>query len=139
MAPTDQVAGEQAARFDTLIADTADRFGLGAKAGPLVREVLNMIMGSPGGVSGFIKKFEQAGTLGRLYQTYTSAGGHCLFNAAEALAMYDVLMTWISTGTAPTDQQTQAACDKYRAGVGGTCRFNFTFQPAALETRVYMR
>ncbi len=61
MAPTDQVAGEQAARFDTLIADTADRFGLGANAGPLVREVLNMIMGSPGGVSGFIKKFEQAG------------------------------------------------------------------------------
>jgi len=61
MAPTDQVAGEQAARFDTLIADTADRFGLGATAGPLVREVLNMIMGSPGGVSGFVKKFEQAG------------------------------------------------------------------------------
>jgi pimeloyl-ACP methyl ester carboxylesterase len=89
--------------------------------------------------SAYRKKFEQAGTLGRLYQTYTSAGGHCLFNAAEALAMYDVLMTWISTGTAPTDQQTQAACDKYRARVGGTCRFNFTFQPAALETRIYPR
>jgi OOP family OmpA-OmpF porin len=61
MAPSDQVAGDQAARFDTLIADTADRFGLGANAGPLVREVLNMIMGSPGGVGGFVRKFEQAG------------------------------------------------------------------------------
>jgi OOP family OmpA-OmpF porin len=61
MAPTDQVAGENAARFDTLIADTADRFGLGASAGPLVREVLNMIMGSPGGIGGFVRKFEQAG------------------------------------------------------------------------------
>ena len=46
------------ARPDTLIADTADRFGLGANAGPLVREVLNMIIGSPGGVGGFVKKFE---------------------------------------------------------------------------------
>jgi hypothetical protein len=85
------------------------------------------------------KKFEQAGTLARLYQTYTTAGGHCLFNPAEALAMYDVLVSWINTGTAPTDQQTTAACEKYRARLGGACRFNFTYQPAALETKVYAR
>jgi outer membrane protein OmpA-like peptidoglycan-associated protein len=58
-APSDSVTGE--ARFDTLIADAADKLGLGTNAGPLVREVLNMIVGSPGGVAGFIKKFEAAG------------------------------------------------------------------------------
>jgi outer membrane protein OmpA-like peptidoglycan-associated protein/uncharacterized protein YidB (DUF937 family) len=65
MAPTDSVtggaAGREAARFDSLIADTADRFGLGANAGALVREVLNMIAGAPGGVAGFVKTFEAAG------------------------------------------------------------------------------
>jgi OmpA-OmpF porin, OOP family len=67
MAPTDSTAGDYVggaagmARFDTLISDAADRFGLGSSAGPLVREVLNMITGSPGGVAGFIKKFESAG------------------------------------------------------------------------------
>src|SRR5262245_23764543 len=67
MAPTDSMAGDYAggaagtARFDTLISDVADRFGLGSNAGPLVREVLNMITASPGGIAGFIKKFESAG------------------------------------------------------------------------------
>jgi outer membrane protein OmpA-like peptidoglycan-associated protein/uncharacterized protein YidB (DUF937 family) len=70
MASTDSLTGESVGRqppgsdvapFDSLIADTADRFGLGANAAPLVREVLNMITGSPGGVSGFLNKFETAG------------------------------------------------------------------------------
>jgi outer membrane protein OmpA-like peptidoglycan-associated protein/uncharacterized protein YidB (DUF937 family) len=70
MAPSDsltgdyvgrQPAGSDTASFETLVTDAADRFGLGAKAGPLVREVLNMITGSPGGVAGFLSKFESAG------------------------------------------------------------------------------
>ena len=67
MAPTDPVTGEygqagrEAARFETLITDTADRFRLGSSAGPLVREVVNMITGAPGGVGGFLNKFQSAG------------------------------------------------------------------------------
>ena len=38
------------ALFDALIDDLASRFGLGANAGPLVREVLNYVNGSPGGL-----------------------------------------------------------------------------------------
>ncbi len=85
------------------------------------------------------KKFEQAGTLGRLYQTFTTAGGHCQFTSAEALAVYDAVMSWIDTNTTPTSQVVGAACEKYRLRLGGTCRFNFTYQPAALETRMYAR
>jgi uncharacterized protein YidB (DUF937 family) len=49
------------ALFDALIGDIAGRFGLGASAGPLVREVLNMVIGSPGGLGGFLDKFKSAG------------------------------------------------------------------------------
>lgn len=33
--------------FDTLIDDVASQFGLGSNAGPLVREILSMITGTP--------------------------------------------------------------------------------------------
>ena len=47
--------------FDTLIGDTATRFGLGSNAGPLVRETLNMVANSPGGIGGFLGKLKSAG------------------------------------------------------------------------------
>jgi hypothetical protein len=71
------------------------------------------------------KKFEQSGTLSRLYQTYTTAGGHCLSSTRRKRLRCTMLVSWINTGTAPTDQQTTAACEKYRSRLGGTCRFNF--------------
>jgi hypothetical protein len=46
------------ALFDTLISDAAGRFGLGAKAGPLVREVLNLAAGSPGSLAGFFGQIQ---------------------------------------------------------------------------------
>ena len=49
------------ATFDTLIDDLATRFGLGANARSLVREVLAMISGSPGGLGGLLDKFKSAG------------------------------------------------------------------------------
>ena len=47
--------------FDTLIDDMAQRFGLGANAGPLVREALTLITGSQGGIGGFLSLFKTAG------------------------------------------------------------------------------
>src|SRR5215813_3161018 len=47
--------------LDTVIEDVGSRFGLGSKAGPLLREVVQLITGSPGGISGFIDKFRSAG------------------------------------------------------------------------------
>jgi OmpA-OmpF porin, OOP family len=46
--------------FDNIIEDAASRFGLGAKAGPLLRELLTLITGS-GGISAFMDKFKSAG------------------------------------------------------------------------------
>jgi uncharacterized protein YidB (DUF937 family) len=47
--------------FDDVIEDVAGRFGLGAKAGPLLREVVQLVTGSPGGIGGFIDKLRSAG------------------------------------------------------------------------------
>jgi OOP family OmpA-OmpF porin len=47
--------------IDHAIEDVAGRFGLGPKSGQLVQEVVRLITGSPGGVTGFIDKFRSAG------------------------------------------------------------------------------
>lgn len=47
--------------FDSTIEDVATRFELGPKAGPLLRELLLLITGSPGGIRGFIDKFKSVG------------------------------------------------------------------------------
>ena len=49
------------AMFDALIDDIGARFGLGSNAGPLVREALSLVTGSPGGVNGFLNTFKSAG------------------------------------------------------------------------------
>jgi outer membrane protein OmpA-like peptidoglycan-associated protein/uncharacterized protein YidB (DUF937 family) len=47
--------------MDPTIEDVRSRFQLGPKAGSLLREVVQLITGSPGGLSGFIDKFRSAG------------------------------------------------------------------------------
>jgi OOP family OmpA-OmpF porin len=49
------------AMLDSVIDDVGGQFGLGPKAGPLLREVVQLITGSPGGIGGFIDKFRSAG------------------------------------------------------------------------------
>jgi OmpA-OmpF porin, OOP family len=49
------------ATFDALIDDLGSRFGLGANARMLIREVLAMIASSPGGLGGFLDTFKSAG------------------------------------------------------------------------------
>src|SRR5208337_2638383 len=47
--------------FDALIDDLGARFGLGSNAGPLVREILAMVTGSPGGIGGFLNTIKSGG------------------------------------------------------------------------------
>jgi outer membrane protein OmpA-like peptidoglycan-associated protein/uncharacterized protein YidB (DUF937 family) len=47
--------------FDGLIREMADRFGLGASAGPLVQEVVNLITNSSGGIGGFLNALKSTG------------------------------------------------------------------------------
>jgi OmpA-OmpF porin, OOP family len=58
--------------FDALIDDVASRFGLGSNAGPLIREIVAIVTGSPGGVSGFLNTLKSTG----LSSEVTSWMGH---------------------------------------------------------------
>ena len=49
------------AMFDTLVDDLASRYGLGANARTLVREVLALIANSPGGLGGFLDRLKSGG------------------------------------------------------------------------------
>lgn len=49
------------ALFDSLIGEIGQRWSLGAQAEPLVREVVRLVAGGPGGVSGFLDKLKTTG------------------------------------------------------------------------------
>ena len=49
------------AMFDALIHDAAIQFGLGDKAAPLVSEAVALVSGPPGGLKGFLDRFQKAG------------------------------------------------------------------------------
>jgi OOP family OmpA-OmpF porin len=48
-------------QFDDIVDAAAARFGLGPKAGALLRELEQLMIGSPGGLGAFIQKFQSAG------------------------------------------------------------------------------
>jgi OOP family OmpA-OmpF porin len=48
-------------QFDDIVDAAASRFGLGPKAGALLQELQQLITASPGGIGGFIDKFQSAG------------------------------------------------------------------------------
>jgi pimeloyl-ACP methyl ester carboxylesterase len=89
--------------------------------------------------SAFRAAVAKAGALGNLFQAFTNQGGHCSFTTAEQLAALQVVLDWIEKKTPPTNESLAAACEKYRAEFGTSCRFNASYQPAALETRLYPR
>jgi OmpA-OmpF porin, OOP family len=49
------------ALFDGLIADIADRYGLGVRADELLREMLQVVTAGPGGLAGFLEKLKTNG------------------------------------------------------------------------------
>ncbi len=51
----------QMADFDQIASDVAGKSGLGRSAAPFVKEVLNLVTRSPGGVEGFLTKLKSAG------------------------------------------------------------------------------
>lgn len=70
------------ALFDSLIAELASKFGLGAKASPLLQELVRLITGQPGGIAGFIDKFKTAG-MGNLVASWLGRPDPAPINASQ--------------------------------------------------------
>jgi hypothetical protein len=87
----------------------------------------------------FRKKFEAAGALDNLLQTYMDGSVHCDITAPEAMAELRLLIGWAETGVKPTQANVVTECERQQQLLGGVCRFNTTFQPNALATAIYPR
>jgi len=83
--------------------------------------------------------FEQAGTLDYLFQTYTTAGGHCGFTTSEFEAVFHATLDWVETGIRPTQEGIAASCADFQAIYGDGCRFDPNYLPAPYESRVPAR
>jgi uncharacterized protein YidB (DUF937 family)/outer membrane protein OmpA-like peptidoglycan-associated protein len=69
-----QTTQQESAMFEAVIQELATRFGLGDKAGPLIKMVLAYVTNQDtGGISGFIDKFAKAG-LGNIAQSWLGGG-----------------------------------------------------------------
>jgi outer membrane protein OmpA-like peptidoglycan-associated protein/uncharacterized protein YidB (DUF937 family) len=92
------------AMFDAFIDDIASRFGLGSNAGPLVREILSMITGSTGGLSGFINNMKAAGLSSEVASWMGHSNAPPLAAAQVDRALGSTAMTGIASrlGLAPT-------------------------------------
>ena len=68
--------------IDNAVDDIASRFGLGAKSGQLVQEVVGLMTGTPGGIGGFIDKFRSAGLGNEVTSWLGRADGSALSGSA---------------------------------------------------------
>ena len=90
--------------FDTLIDDVASQFGLGSSAGPLVREILSMVTGTPGGVGGFLNNMKAAGLSSDVASWMGHAGAAPLSATSVERALGSTALNGIASrlGLAPT-------------------------------------
>jgi uncharacterized protein YidB (DUF937 family) len=90
--------------FDSLIDDVASQFGLGSSAGPLIREVLSIITGTPGGVGGFLNNMKTAGLSSEVASWMGHANAVPLAVAQVERALSSPALTGIASrlGLAPT-------------------------------------
>lgn len=80
-----------------------------------------------------------AGRAGSLVQTYTGDRDHSYLSDPTYAALMEALSEWTTRGKKPTPQSVAAGCERMKATLGSTCRFEPGFQPKALETRVPAR
>lgn len=66
---------------------------------------------------------------------------HCGFTAAEALAGWESLRSWVDAGTVATAESIQSRCQLYEVllGVDGPCRFDPDFEIGDLDDRILPR
>ncbi len=84
----------------------------------------------------FGRTMAAAGRSAALVQTYTGDKDHSYLSDPTYAALMEALGGWVTQGKKPTPASIAAGCEKARAVLGSTCRFEPDYQPKALETRV---
>ena len=87
----------------------------------------------------FGRAMAAAGREAALVQTYTGDRDHSYLSDPTYAALMEALSAWATQGRKPTPEEIAADCEKARAALGSTCRFEPGYAPKALETRVPRR
>lgn len=87
----------------------------------------------------FGKTMAAAGRGDALVQTYTGDKDHSYLSDPTYAALMEALTGWVEQGRKPTPEGIAAGCEKAKATLGSTCRFEPAYQPKALETRMPLR
>jgi hypothetical protein len=84
----------------------------------------------------FGRAMAAAGREEALVQTYTGDRDHSYLSDPTYSALMEALVAWATQGKKPTPEAIAAGCEKARAVLGSTCRFEPAYRPMPLETRV---
>jgi len=80
-----------------------------------------------------------AGRAEALVQTYTGDRDHSYLSDPTYAALMEALSAWATQGKKPTPESIAAGCEKARAALASTCRFEPGYLPKPLDTRVPAR
>ena len=80
-----------------------------------------------------------AGRGDALVQTFTGDKDHSYLSDPTYAALMEALSNWVTQGRKPTPASIAAGCDKARATLGSTCRFEPDYQVRSLDSRVVPR
>lgn len=72
-------------------------------------------------------------------QTFTGDKDHSYLSDPTYAALMEALTGWATQGRKPTPASIAAGCEKARATLGSTCRFEPDYQVKPLESRVAKR
>lgn len=84
----------------------------------------------------FGRTMAAAGHAQTLVQTYTGDREHSYLSDPTYAALMQALSAWATQGRKPTPEGIAAGCEKARAMLGSTCRFEPGFTPKPLDSRV---
>lgn len=87
----------------------------------------------------FARTMAAAGRGDGLVQTFTGDRDHSYLSDPTYAALLEALAAWATQGKKPTPEGIAAGCEKARAVLGSTCRFEPGYSPKPLETRVPAR
>ncbi|MDH5539985.1 MAG: hypothetical protein OEY03_11335, partial [Rhizobacter sp.] len=89
--------------------------------------------------SAFRDTMVRAGTAGHLVQTFSDHSEHSYLGDPLYPALFDALLRWVETGTAPTPIAIAQRCKSFEADFGAGCRLLPDYRPAPLAARVAPR
>ncbi len=87
----------------------------------------------------FGRAMASAGREAGLVQTYTGDRDHSYLSDPSYAALMEALTAWATQGRKPTAEGVAASCEKAKAALGSTCKFEPGYAPKALDTRVPAR